>query len=178
MKFSEYVAYFEQAAKSNKLLAHGVGDNVAFKRIDIEDVLNGIKQDMVNTCMFLENPEIRTADILSDNPRKLFNGAFLIMKNTDKGDFEQQISALDECMTISEQVLTKIVNDSRISRQNPSHPWQIKGFDVNTIGLEKVGPVFGNWFGWRVQFTINQTFTNRLVLKASDWYDDVPFSIL
>jgi hypothetical protein len=178
MNFAEYVAYFEALAISNKAIGHTHEGRKSFRRIDIEEVLNGAKADMDGeVCMFLESPEIRTYDGLSDNPRKLMYGAFLIMKQADKGDYESQIAALDTCMQVSEQALAKIYNDVKKKTQSKLHPWNIAGFDPNSVQFEKVGPVFGYYYGWRMQFTINQTFSNRLVLNDAEWYNDTKFSI-
>lgn len=178
MKFAEYIAYFQNAATSNKAIAHGSDGRKTFRRIDIEEVLTGLKADMNGQiCMFLENPEIRTLDALSDNQRKLMTGAFLILQQADKIDIGKQETALDQCLEVSEQVLSKMMNDARKSLQDKTHPWKLKGFDPNTVSMEKVGPVFGYFYGWRVQFTLNQPFPGIKALDESKWFDDTKWNI-
>lgn len=178
MNFSEYVAYFENAARNNRAISHLVNGRKSFRRIDIEEVITGLKSDLdAGINLFLESPEIRAYDGLSDNPRKLITGAILVMRNSEKGDFEDQIKALNDTMEVCEQLLAKIYNDARESLQNKNHPWKLRGFDPNSVSFEKVGPVFGYYYGWRMQFTINQLFPNRLILNNDDWYTEEKSSI-
>jgi len=178
MKFSEYETYFLEAAKSNKKISHLASpDKKTFRRIDIEEVITGAKSSMKGLSMFLEAPEIGTRDMLSDNPRKLFEGAFLILNEAAKGNFDSEMTVLDETMDVAEQVVAKMKNDLLKHKLNANHPYKIKGFDPSSVKMFKVGPVFGNWYGWRVSFTIDQTWSNRLTLNNNDWFFDTKATI-
>jgi hypothetical protein len=178
MTIKDFVDYFENVAKGNKIISHATPqDRVAFKRIDIEDVINGIRSDLEGVSMYLESPEIKPADALSDNPRKLFKGAFLIMKPVDVSDVDQILEALDICQTVCDQILAKILNDLKKHKINSLHPFKIKGFNVGSVDMQKVGPIFGNSYGYRFTFTLDQTFTSNLILDQADWYSDTPFKI-
>lgn len=178
MKFKEYIEYWEQAARSNKAISHNPSTGkISFKRMNIDDVWNSVKLDLKDKVMIVENPEIRTYDGGSDNYRKMMSGGVLFIEEVKLGDVNDELNKLDALETITEQFAAKIVNDVRKFKQNQNHTWKIKGLDLNTIALNKVGPLFGNWHGWRLTFTFNQTFADRLFLKNEEWINDTAFSI-
>jgi len=177
MKLKDYVTYFKNLAISNKKIAHNLNGKKTFRRIDIEEVLTGLKQDVDGLSLFLENPEIKPYDALSDNPRQIYEGALLIMNSVEKGDFEEQENVLSESLEVCEQILAKIKNDVKACSMDASHPHKIHGFDFNSVRINKIGPVFGVFYGWRMTFSLNQTFNDKLVLKNTDWYNDTKFTI-
>jgi hypothetical protein len=177
MTLNQYIAYFEGVAVSNKIIGHTHNGDVKFRRIDIEEVLGDLKTNMSGLSMFLENPELRVVDGRSDNYRQEWQGAFLILNKIKPGDINAQISVLNQTLTVCEQILAKIKNDAAKESMQANYAWPIKGFDFNSVRINKVGPVFTTWYGWRLTFTLNQTFNNGLILQNNEWYNDTKFTI-
>lgn len=177
MNFSNYIAYFKTAAVNHKELLHVDDTNVTFYRMDIEEVLTGLRYKLKSKSLILESPEKNTRDAFSDNPRKIITGAFLIVGPVKKNDFTDEVAVLDKCEEISEDILSKIVNDCSKFKRNSSWTGAIKGFDPNSIRSQKVGPLFDNFYGWRTEFQINQTHRNNLKLDASKWNNETAFTI-
>ena len=179
MKLLDYQNYFESAAKRNKILAHKDPlERIAFKTFDIEDIISGVAIDLKNICLFAENPQTRVGDELSDNPRKIYVGAYLIMEPCqDPGDYKKIQEIYQRTEEVAEQVLAKIWNDAKCRNSNRAHPFAIEGFNLPSVNAQTVGPVFNGWYGWRTSFSINQTFTNNLILNEDDWIGEKRFSI-
>ena len=51
----------------------------------------------------------------------------------------------------------------------------LKGFDVNSLRFYKVGPMFTNHYGWRVEFMLNDRFSNNLQLDETKWNNETKF---
>jgi Na+-transporting NADH:ubiquinone oxidoreductase subunit NqrC len=84
---------------------------------------------------------------------------------------------LNETMKVATQMIAKIKNDSKISKQNPDHPHRIDGFVFSSVKGNKVTNLFDNWHGYRVEFAMNLSFTNNLVLDDSDWLHDTVYTL-
>lgn len=177
MTFNEYIAYFKAAATSNKAIAYVEGENERFITVSVDDVINalGPKGDSMTFC--LEEFDYRPSDALSDNPRKQLSGAFFIIDLAKKGDKASKLSVLNNTDVVTQEFLSKIKNDQLKLGLNKNHPGKIKSFDLNSVRVEPIGPVFGNWYGWRTEFTINQTFINNLQLDDSKWLNDTKFTL-
>ena len=176
MTFLDYIEYFRVAATNNKILAHTEAHK-AFYEIDIEDILNAMKLDDNNMAMLIECPEYRTNDGKSDNLRKMTTGAFVIVQEVEKGNITDRGIKLNETYVVAEQILAKMINDQKKYSINKAHPYVIKDFDPNTVYMQKVGPILSNHFGWRVEFTINDQFTNNLQLDQNNWNNETLFNI-
>jgi hypothetical protein len=172
MTLEEYRTYFKEVAKDNKRLSHQTpAGKVAFKEITIQDVMDGISVDLDDMTLFIEAPNIRAQDGLSDNPRKVYSAAFVVMMPLkDVGDTDKIIEYYDQTEVVTEQILSRILNDAKKARNNKNYIFKINGFDVNSVSYEPVGPIFNGWYGFRTAFTINQTFTKNLILDETKWY--------
>lgn len=177
MNVTDYINYFRDAAISNKLIGHTLNGKESFHRFDFEQVLGKVKSNFVGVNLIIEPPTYRASDALSDNPRKNLNGAFLIVKTAKKGDDADEVNSITITESIAWQLVAKMRNDVKKYNLDKSHPNKLTGLDLNSINMEDVGPIYGNSFGWRVNFIMNQSFTNNLVLNDADWYNDTKFSI-
>lgn len=178
MKYSEYVNYFKTAAVNNLVLAHVDNTHHTFYEVDIIDVVQeSLKFKNKFMSLILECPEKKPADNNSDNIRKHTTGAFAIIKEAKKGDHTDRQIVLDDTEEVSEEIVSKILNDARWHLQNPLYPWKLKGFDLNSVRFYKIGPLFTNHYGWRVEFTFNDTFKNNLQLDITKWNSETKFSI-
>ncbi len=176
MKFKDYIEYFETAAINNKVIAHDPTSNVpTFHEVDMETVLTSLRLNNFRMSLIVECPEYTVDDQKSDNIRALNGGAFLILKEVKKDDKVDRRKVLDDTLDVAEQFVSKILNDCRIYLQNKFHPNVIKGFDANSVRIQKTGPFGPNYYGWRVQFTMNQTFKNGLQLNENEWNNETKF---
>lgn len=176
MKHSEYINYFKTCAINNKVLAHDEANHPTFYEIDIEDILNAMKLKNKHLSLLIESPEAKPYDEKSDNIRKLKTGAFVIIREAKMGDTVDKELALDETEEVAEQVISKMLNDTRKSKQSTAFTPKIN-LDVNSIRIQKVGPILTNHFGWRVEFTLNSTFNLGLQLDETKWNNETKFSI-
>lgn len=176
MKYSEYVEYFKTAAINHKVLAHVQDTHHTFYEIDIIDVAQeSLKFKNKYLSILLEAPSKQPGDNNSDNIRKYISGAFVILKEAKIGNHADRQLVLDETEEVSEDVASKILNDAKKHLKNPSYQWKLKGFDVNSLRFYKVGPMFTNHYGWRVEFTFNDRFSNNLQLDESKWNNETKF---
>lgn len=176
MKYSEYVEYFKTACINNKVLAHVDNTHHTFYEVDILDIaLESLKFKDKHLSLLLESPTKRAGDNDSDNIRKYVTGAFAILQEAKIGDQTHRRSVLDATEEVAEEICSKLLNDAKKHLQNSSHPWKLKGLDVNSFRIYKIGPVFTNHYGWRVEFTLNDRFSNNLHLDESKWNNETKF---
>lgn len=176
MKFSEYISYFRTAAINHKVLAHVDNTHHTFYEIDIEDIINSMKLKNKFMSLLIESPEPKPSDEKADNVRKLMPGAFVILREAKMGDIADRELALDEAQEVAEDLVSKLLNDTKKCKHNASIQPRII-VDVNSVKFQKVGPLLTNHFGWRVEFTFNSTFKLGLQLNESKWNNETKFSI-
>ncbi len=169
----DYVSYWEAAANSNKILRHKrPEERIAFKRIDIEEVLAGIKADIKDIFLCLESPEVIPGDLKSDNIRAVFDGGLMVLHKADPGNHDSKIDALDVSLSVCFQLMAKVKNDVMRYRLNKAHPFKLGDFDFARVRFNKVGPVFTSFYGYRITFSFNQKYPNGGQLNDNDWFDD------
>lgn len=175
MNYRNFVTYFENAAKSNKVIKHEFTPNrKTFFVMDIEEILAAKKSDLNEVALIIENPDKKGFDGLSDNKRKLLTSAFICIKPVAKGDHEAKKTVINEMELVAEQVLEKMTNDQIKYELNRNHPHKLTGFDINTVNQQVVN-LFGEWHGWRTEFSLNLTWRNNLQLNNDDWLNDTKF---
>jgi hypothetical protein len=173
MKFSDYIAYFETAAINHKVIAHDPNnDHHTFYRL--EDILNGMSLKNKHLCLVVETTATKPNDEKSDNIRKLKTGAFAILQYVTKDDVAALDAAFDLTEEVAEDIVSKILNDTRKSKSVTKPPIPIQ-VDVNTINITPMGPMLDNHYGWKVEFTINSRFSNGLQLDESKWNNETKF---
>lgn len=177
MTFASYIAYFKAAAESHTSIAHMDGSNETFIKMTVDDVINGLKMNANSMVFCLEPFDFKPSDALSDNPRKMISGAFTIIDLAVKGDSSSRDTIWANTESVTVDFLSKLKNDQLKTLSNSSYTNVIKGFDLNSIRSEAIGPVFGLWYGWRTEFTINQTFTNNLQLNNANWLNDTKYTL-
>lgn len=176
MKYSEYVEYFKTAAINNKVLAHVPDTHHTFYEVDIIDVAQeSLKFKNKYLSVLLEAPSKQAGDNNGDNIRKYISGAFAILKEAKIGNHADRQLCLDETEEVAEQICSKILNDAKKHLRDHAYQWKLKGFDVNSLRFYKVGPMFTNHYGWRVEFTFNDRFSNNLQLDESKWNNETKF---
>jgi hypothetical protein len=160
MEFSAYSNYFEALATQLRDVAH-TPEAPKFCRFNIEEILAGLAHGLVldTPGLLLESFEGRLSED-GDNVMDNQDGAFLILKACELEDFSAQNAIIDEAKRIGLKVIAKLRHDA-LRNQGLQH------FDRNSVGYEKVGPVFGNCYGYRFTFS----FFNPISLRVdpADW---------
>lgn len=159
MKPSDYISYFENIARRHKSILH-TDSAKHFYRMDIDEVLTGLRTDIRYKVLILENHEGKFTDQLSDNIYEIQSGAFLVLDNLAKnGDYNAIATIQDACYQIGLDIYSWIKKD-KAARVLP-------GIDINSFAYQKVGPLFDNAYGYR--FTFNISKANGLAFDASKW---------
>ena len=163
MNTQEYVSYFREIAEKLKDIGH-TAENKKFTRINIEEVLNGLRSDldMSTPVMVLENYEASFNDNRSDNVFKDLNGALMVLQNVDHGDYEGEAEAMDRCESAIMKIIAKMKEDRDYRQIIP-----LRGFELNSVRLYKVGGVFDNSYGYRMEFMLRGAVP--LVVEPNDW---------
>lgn len=160
MNFTDYSDYFELLATKLKDIAH-TKDEPKFARFNIEEILAGMAHglDPTTPCLLLESFEGRLTEE-GDNVMDTQDAAFLIMQHCELEDFKEQNAIIDRAKTIGFKLVAKLRSDAR-------KDLGLKHLDRNSVGYEKVGPIFGTCFGYRFTFS----FFNPvgLAVNPADW---------
>lgn len=147
MKAALYISYFENLARKHKSILHTDAQK-HFYRLDIEEVLTGLRTPIKYPALILEMHEGRILNNASDNIRDLQTGAFMIVKQVSKkDDFKEEMSALEECLNIGYDIIARMWQDR--------HNRVLNSFDIGTVNYSKVGPVFDNAYGYRFTFGLD-----------------------
>lgn len=150
MEFSEYIAYFEEVSRKHKGIGHTDAEK-HFYRLDIEELITGLRSDLNFPCLLLESLTGHLNDTDADSVQDILTGAFTILKQVDPGDFTMEMQALQESIRIGKDIISKIRHDSRRTKVPV-----IEGFFLSSVLYEKVGPVFDNCYGYRFMFSFQQ----------------------
>jgi hypothetical protein len=122
-----------------------------FYRFNIQEVNNALSHSIQLPALLLEAPSInltsQTKMVSNFNVRNI---SFLILDYVDGTDnFESEEEVLENCEGLALDAISYLVKCAK----DPSH-FLFGKFDINTVRIEKVGPVFDNMFGWNVLFDI------------------------
>ena len=166
MNITELENYFETLATNNIAISHSPS-NKRFATLTMHEVLNGMKTGLKDIFLYLELPEIRPADLLSDNTRKIYDSAVIITKPVKSGDVEQEKEVMRDLEEIVDQIISKLKNDR--------HKYILNHLDINTIRVVPVGPVFDNRHGWRINFQLNEP--QSYFLDETKWINETKFTI-
>jgi hypothetical protein len=160
VNFTDYSDYFEGLATKLRDVAH-TPDNPKFARFNIEEILAGMAHglDPTTPCLLLESFEGRLTEE-GDNVMDTQDAAFLIMQHCELEDFAAQNAIIDLAKRIGFKVVAKLRHDARKGEG-------IKHFDRNSVGYEKVGPIFGECFGYRFTFSFFNPVS--LAVNPADW---------
>ena len=146
----EYVSYFRGIATQNKEIGH-TDKETHFYRMNVEEVLQGLRTDIHSPALILEAFEGKLVDGKSDNNLADRMGAFMIIKQVEVDNFDEEHKVLDDCERIGLNIIKRMRRDSRT---NPIQDRLLQGLDLNRVNWQKVGPVFDNYFGYRFIFSI------------------------
>lgn len=160
--FNQYISYFESIARN--LIAIGHTDTKKhFFRLEFEEVLTALPNQMNWPCMILEGYDVSFIDNKSDNILKVRNGAFVILdKVKNLQDFNAIHAVYDKCEVIVDDIISKIMNDKR-SRQHAV----VKDIDLSQVEIVMIANDVEGAFGFRCSFPIINT--HDIAINPAKW---------
>lgn len=172
MKTSAYISYFQTAAENHKQIKHSATEKHFF-RLNIEELITGLRSEMNYPCLVLESHEGTLSDAKSDNVRDNLTGAFMILENVDTGDFDDETTKLDKCQKIGFDIISKMWKDRKIR--------YLSGFDPESVTYQKVDFKTNHASGYRFTFVINdlaaiQFNPNNWDNESLNDYEKPPFA--
>lgn len=171
MTQEQWNAYFKNIAEKHKSIQHTT-DRKNFFRANIEEILSGARSlagyEGDYYALVLENHEGILSENGSDRIDDHQSMAFHILKPCTTDDFEKENLILKESKQIALDIVSRIRKDYR-DGLNGSQSSVIKGFDINQTRYQKIGPVFDNCFGTRVEISCFEQIS--LKYDTSNWLD-------
>jgi hypothetical protein len=164
LKFSAVVQYFEDLAKQHVTIAHSQ-THKAFFRLELDEVVEGLRNNINYPALVLEGYDINFKDNRSDNVIKQRGTAFIIVKRVARGDFNAIHAAYDEMEEIGDDILARMRHD-KSQRRSP----------IRDFNMDNVEATIINWFvdsglyGIRYNFTIDSTFDTDM--NPDKWQDN------
>ena len=165
LNVAKYISYFKNLATQHKEIGH-TEEEKHFFRMNIEEVLTGLRSDINLPALILESFEGRLVDKKSDNNLANREGAFMILKKVEVDNFDQENEFLDDSERIGLDIIKRMRRDSKT---NPIQDRILKRFDYDGVSWGKVGPVFDNYYGYRFIFRL-QDFEN-MKFDPDKWLD-------
>ena len=151
-------AYFKQVAIDFAPVSH-TDAAPRFARFDLEELMGQLRQNLDTThfCLLMETPtgklEQNGGDAYFDNQAL----AYWLIRQVETNDFDGERDTLHLARKYGHQVL------ARCRQTLPG----LEPLDLSTVEYDKVGPVFGNCYGYRFAFL--QPDTTEIRLDADLW---------
>jgi len=157
MTQKQYFNYFELKAEQHT-------DISGSKKWNLRDLADNLRKKLTGKWMFIDPVENDYEDNSSDGYFKRPNGGFMILAQAKHADTEEQEQVIDECEAIAEEIVRRMRYDSR---QYDNLPFL--DFNLNTLDTRPIGPIFGDLYGLRVSFELENEFS--LEVDADKWSD-------
>lgn len=170
IKVDEYINYFRTAATNCKAIGHSSNEK-HFYRMDISEVLDGLRSDINFPALIIENHDGQLSDLESDNPRDNVRGAFVILKKVEGNNNYDGINAvLAETLEIARQVVSKMWKDCKLRNNIMS------SLDLNSFTYESlIGNMYDNCFGYRVTFALSAQA--KIYFDINEWNNETAFTV-
>lgn len=168
----KYTDYFRKMAVFHPDIAHDINTELQdgaigtkkFARWNAEEAITGLRTQIGTPALLLELFEINSAAANVHDVRFRPTGAFTIIDQAIKGDFNDEERAYQVTERIAIDVLTKI-HEHHYGPQAKRCETPFKEFRFNNLLITPVGPLFTNHFGWRVEFE----FEFRETINVTSW---------
>jgi hypothetical protein len=157
---NEIEGFFEDVARRYRPIGH-TELRPRFCRFDMEELAGKLRQDidLSEYCLLMEAPTGKLFDNGYDGHADLQDLAFWVVKNVQTNNFDQERQVLADTRRMGRAIIRRIH-----TRLNEAQP-----FDLNTVTYDKVGPVFGNAYGYRYAFV--QDDSRQPENDDQDWED-------
>ena len=122
-----------------------------FYRFNFSEITSNLRSGVEAPVLLLESHsselESLTKMVSNFNSRNI---SFLLLDFGGKqGDFDRQNEVLDSLENIALDIISYLVNENK----NRSS-WMFGMFDINSVKIEKVGPILDNMFGWNILYVL------------------------
>lgn len=156
---------FKNIEDFHKTIANAHVDIKDFYRFNLSELENGITKTNAQFPMLMfEAPssELYSETLMVSNFIKR-NISFLIVDHAgERDDYDRQSQVLSETEGIALDIVSYLVK----CYKTPGH-WLAGKFDVNTVRVEKVGPLFDNMYGWNVLYDV--TAQEKMCYVPEKW---------
>ena len=135
-----------------------------FYRFDMNEIIGQFRSGVPTPALLLESHssdlESQTKMVSNFNSRKI---SFLLLDFAGKaGNFNKQNEVLDSLENIALDIVSYLVTQNKTNGS-----WLFGMFDINSVQIEKVGPIFDNMYGWNVIYSLKNH--ESMVFDATKW---------
>jgi hypothetical protein len=122
-----------------------------FYRFNFNEITSSLRSGVEAPVLLLESHsselESMTKMVSNFNSRNI---SFVLLDFGGKqGDFDRQNEVLDSLENIALDIISYLVNENK-----NRNSWMFGMFDINSVKIEKVGPIFDNMFGWNILYVL------------------------
>lgn len=148
MDNNEAYEYFGQLATNYVPISHTT-QKPRFGRFDLDEMNTKLREgiDVTNFCLLMETPTGGLEDNGGDGYFDNQDLAFWIVKQVPLNNYKQERDTLHEARQHGTQLVLKCW------REMPG----ADRIDLSKVEYDKVGPVFGNCYGYRFSFMLPDT---------------------
>lgn len=175
MRLKEYTALFRELARRHVAIQHSptecrflrvtLSTDPIARRLDLEELYNSLRTKLkAGYFLVLQTYETDYEDNVSDNLKKEFHGAIMVMGKVKTGDFDQLEEVLDRTEEIGEELMGTVLHTFRTDFTPP-----MKFMTAKDITAEKIGPVGDNHYGTRFNFSFQETANAALKHKPDKY---------
>jgi len=153
-----------EIVKFNEDIATAHVDIKGFYRFDMNEIIGQFRSGVSTPAFLLESHssdlESQTKMVSNFNSRKI---SFLLLDFAGKaGNFDKQNEVLDRLENIALDIISYLVTQNKTNGS-----WLFGMFDINSVKIEKVGPIFDNMYGWNVLYELKNH--EPMVLNPEKW---------
>jgi hypothetical protein len=135
----------------HKTIADNHVDINGFYRFDMNEIIGNLRTGVGTPALLLESHssdlESLTKMVSNFNSRKI---SFLLLDFAGKqGNFDKANEVLDNLENIALDIISYLVDQNKTNGS-----WLFGMFDINSVQIEKVGPLFDNMYGWNILYTL------------------------
>lgn len=148
MNVEQYNNYFDKFREPIGL----VNSLYQIDLLDLNSAMNDLKGGKyLPDHLVLEAFTVGTSEVNADNIQELFFGALLLIRPIDIRDNSQiaKTNILNDTYRKTAQIKRAMISDKLNTCTF------MRGLDIDSIMIEKIGPVLNNQFGWRLSYQIN-----------------------
>ena len=121
-----------------------------FYRFNWAEINGKFRSGVQTPALLLES---HSSDLESSNKVTNFNNrqiSFMLLDFTGKADnYAKQEEVLDTLENVALDIISYIVKQNKTQTS-----WLFGKFDINSVQLEKVGPIFDNMYGWNILYSL------------------------
>lgn len=151
------VTFHKDIAKGNKHIN-------GFYRFNWNEINGQFRSGVPTPALLLESYSSNLSD--NQNQTTTFNNrkiSFLILDFAGvPDDYEKQEDVLDNLEKIGLQIIAYLKTKS-----NNKKSWLFGKFDISSVEMEKVGPIFDNMYGWNILYNLRNH--EPMCMDSADW---------